>query len=293
MLKLVRPNVKIPACRVSSGMRVTKAVRVRMRMVTIAVVAEFDPSSPSIARMYTGGLGGKDTYAADRDAGLKLVEIFPGIVDVLKANKLFLVRAVRWAGEQGLDQFIDLGAGLPAEPNTHQTVRTVVPGACVAYIDNDPVAVSHLRGEIGSGVDGLTVIDGDVRDASRILAEVAGGIDLSRPACLIMGALLHFFDEAAARDLVAAYAAAAPAGSCLIVSALSGAGEIADKFTAAYTDLVAPIYCHSLEVLTGFLAPMELVPPGITDTAAWRSGEAEATAAIPQPIRGLGVIARL
>lgn len=243
--------------------------------------------------MYSSGLGGKDHFAADRAAGLKLVEIFPGIVDVGKANKMFLVRAARWVAEQGIGQFIDLGAGLPSTPNTHQTVQAVQPGARVAYVDNDAVAISHLRGEIGTGKNGVTVIAGDVRDSAAILGALPDEIATDQPVCLIMGALLHFFDQAAARDLVAAYTAKAAPGSYLIISTFSGSGPVADEFTAAYTDLVAPIYCHSAQALQGFLGTADLVPPGIADAAAWRPGEADAAAASTEPVHGLGVIARI
>lgn len=243
--------------------------------------------------MYSGGLGGKDSSSADREAGLKLVEIFPGIVDVLKANKAFLARATAWVAGQGIRQFVDLGAGTPASPNTHETAQAAEPGARVVYIDNDPVAIARLRGEIGSGQNGVRVLPADVRDTEQILGALTGDIDLGQPACLIMGALLHFFEEPAARDLVAAYTAVAEPGSYLIISTLSGAGKVADEFTAAYSEMVAPIYCHSAEALKTFLGPAELVPPGIVGTAEWRPGEGDAATPSTAPLHALGVVARL
>ena len=62
----------------------------------------------------------------------------------LRENKQFLARAVTWVAEQGITQFIDAGAGMPTSPATHETAQAVVPGARVAYIDNDPVVLAHL-----------------------------------------------------------------------------------------------------------------------------------------------------
>jgi O-methyltransferase involved in polyketide biosynthesis len=108
---------------------------------------------------------------------------------------------------------------MPTLPNTHETVRAITAGARVVYLDNDAVVLSHLRALTGKGDPGVTMVDGDVRETAATLDAVAAGIDLSAPACLLMGYLLHFFAPDAARDLVARYVAALAPGSYVVLSA--------------------------------------------------------------------------
>lgn len=150
-----------------------------------------------------------------------------------RENRRFLARAVTWAASQGISQFIDLGCGMPSVPNTHETARAVTPDARVAYVDNDPVVLNHLYVLVAKGDPGLIVVGGDVREADKTLEAVAAGIDLAKPACLMMGFLLHFFAADAARDLVARYAAALAPGSYIVLSAGRADGEEAKKGFAA------------------------------------------------------------
>ena len=66
--------------------------------------------------------------------------------------------AVTWAARQGIGQFIDLGAGLPASPSVHQAARAVLPTARVAYVDIDPVVLSHARALLATG-DGVIAVE--------------------------------------------------------------------------------------------------------------------------------------
>ena len=132
-------------------------------------MADFDPSAPSIARVYDYLLDGKDNFAVDRDVALKLLAVAPIAADVMRENRQFLGRATRWAAENGISQFIDLGCGMPTAPNTHQTAQAVTPGAHVAYVDIDAVVLAHLRALAAQGNPDVTVIDGDVREVAAIL----------------------------------------------------------------------------------------------------------------------------
>ena len=126
----------------------------------------FRPDIPSVARIYDYLLGGKDHLAVDRKIGEELVQIYPGVRDLVAANRRFLARAVDWAADQGVRQFIDLGCGMPTEPSTHETAQAVRPGARVAYVDTDPVALAHLRAFAEHGNDAVTVVWGDARDVA-------------------------------------------------------------------------------------------------------------------------------
>src|ERR1700722_748913 len=166
-------------------------------------VPEFDPTKPSTPRVYDYLLGGKDNFAADREVAEQLLAVAPLAFEVTQENRKFMARAVTWAANQGISQFIDLACGMPTAPNTHQTAHAVRDDLQVVYVDHDPVVLTHLRALAAK--PGVTVVDGDVREVDTILDAVAADIDLARPTCLLMGYLLHFFAPEDARDLAARY----------------------------------------------------------------------------------------
>jgi SAM-dependent methyltransferase len=239
----------------------------------------FDPHTPSIARVYDYLLGGKDHLAVDREIGEELVEIYPGVRDLVAANRRFLARAVDWAADQGVRQFIDLGCGMPTEPSTHETAQAVRPGARVAYVDTDPVALAHLRAFAEHGNDAVTVMWGDARDVAGVIKAVSESIDVSAPVCLMMGSLLHLFAADEARALVAAYAAALAPGSYIVLSVGRGDGPRADAYLSVYSDSVAPAYNHAAEDIAGFFGSLPLVPPGVVVARDWHPDTGEIRAA--------------
>jgi O-methyltransferase involved in polyketide biosynthesis len=232
-------------------------------------VADFDPSKPSIARVYDYLLDGKDNFAADREVAQRMLAVAPLTAEVTRENRQFMARAVTWAAGQGISQFIDLGCGMPTVPNTHRTARAVIADARVAYIDNDPVVLTHLRALAAKGDPGATVVDGDVRKVDAILGAVAAGIDLTAPVCLLMGYLLHFFAPGEARDLVAKYVAALAPGSYVVLSVGRGDSDKADKGFGAYSSGGIQVYNHSVPEFTSFFGSLELVPPGVADAREW------------------------
>ena len=234
-------------------------------------MAEFDPRVPSIARVYDYFLGGKDNFAADRDLADQMIAIAPLVPVITRENRQFLARAVAWAAKQGTGQFIDVGCGMPTTPSTLESAREVFAGARVAYIDNDPIVLSHLNALTAKGCAGVTVVAGDAREVPAILDSVSTGIDLSVPVCLVMGYLLHFFPAGAARDLVAAYAAALAPGSFLVLSAIHVDRQGAEEGFDDYSTSVAQVYNHSVAEFTSFFGPLEVLPPGVVDARQWRT----------------------
>jgi len=180
------------------------------------VTAGFDPATPNMARVYDYWLGGKDHFPADRAEAERLLGIYPPLRDLVRENRAFVVQAVSWAARQGTGQFIDLGAGLPASPTVHQAARRVMPLARVAYVDVDPVVLSHARALVATS-DGVTAVAADLRDPGAVLAdpELRAVIDPARPVCVILGAVLHFMDVGAARAVTAGYARLMTPDSCL------------------------------------------------------------------------------
>jgi hypothetical protein len=158
---------------------------------------------------------------------------------------------------------------MPTAPDTLESARGVIADARVAYVDNDPVVLSHLSARVAKGTPGVTVVAGDVREVPVILDGVQAGIDLSVPVCLIMGFLLHFFTADAARDLVARYTAALPPGSLLVLSAIHVDTKGSDEGFAGYSSAVAPVYNHSAVEFASFLDSLEILPPGVVDARMW------------------------
>ncbi|MGH3247226.1 MAG: SAM-dependent methyltransferase [Trebonia sp.] len=232
-------------------------------------MAKFDPTIPSIARVYDYLLNGKDNFAVDREVAKKLLDVVPVSAEVMRENRQFLARAARWAAGQGITQFIDLGCGMPTSPNTHGSARTVIAEPRVAYVDNDEVVLAHLRALAAHGNSGVTVVESDVCEVAATLEAVSVGVDLPRPACLLMGALLHFFPADAARHLVASYMAALAPGSYVVLSVGRGDGDTANEGIRAYSSGGNQSYNHSVPDFTSFFGELTLVPPGIVDAREW------------------------
>jgi hypothetical protein len=165
-----------------------------------------DTSKPNIARVYDYWLGGKDNYAADRDVADRMLAHDPGLRDRVRDNREFVAGVARLAAERGIAQFIDLGAGLPTRPSVHEAARAVNPGARVAYVDNDPVVVSHARALLATGA-GLAVSQADLRDPAAVLDDpvLHGVIDLAQPVCVILAAVAHFLPAAQAARITAEF----------------------------------------------------------------------------------------
>jgi O-methyltransferase involved in polyketide biosynthesis len=257
-------------------------------------VADFDPTTPSIARVYDYLLNGKDNFAVDREVADKLLAVAPIAALVMRENRQFLARAARWAAEQGISQFIDLGCGMPTTPNTHQSAQAVDPDARVAYVDIDAVVLTHLRALAAQGNPGVTVIDGDVREVADIRAAVGPAVDLAQPVCLLMGALLHFFPADEARDLVASYAAVLAPGSYVVLSIGRADGDAEAKGFGTYSSTgAAKAWNHSVAEFTDFFGPLSPVPPGVVDAREWHPDGGQSGPLPPRPGQSLVGVARV
>src|ERR1022692_1796984 len=159
--------------------------------------AAFDTSVAHMARVYDYWLGGKDNFAADREAARQAIAANPGILTDVRANRAFLAHAVRYlAGECGIRQFLDIGTGIPTANNTHGVAQSVAPDCRVVYVDNDPVVLSHARALLTSDPAGVTdYIDADLRDTREILDGAARTLDFSRPVAVTLLAILHLIPD--------------------------------------------------------------------------------------------------
>jgi O-methyltransferase involved in polyketide biosynthesis len=235
------------------------------------VVKPFDPAKPSIARVWDYWLGGKDNFAVDRELAEKMLEINPLAAQMAQENRQFLGRAVAYAAEQGIRQFIDVGAGLPTALNTHEVAQRIALDAKVAYIDNDPMVISHARALL-TDVSQVIAVPGDMSKPVAILTnpKLTSVISLSEPVCVLLSGVLHFLDVGAAREVATAFTRAIAPGSYVIISVGTGQAEVARPFSAAYT--AAPLYIFTADEVITFFDGLEMVPPGLVPARGWNGG---------------------
>ena len=234
----------------------------------------FDTTRPNIARVYDYWLGGKDNFAVDRELARTMTEVNAGIPAMARANRDFIAAAVRKVAEAGVEQFLDLGAGLPTSPAVHEAARAVNPDARVVYVDSDPVVVSHASALLATK-PGIYALEGDLTEPDQVLAHpvVQEAIDWARPACVILAAVLHFADAVTAGRLIAAYADAACAGSWLAVSVFAGREETMEaRSRSTYT--AAEFWVHGTDDMARWLDGLDVIPPGICEARRWMSGGA-------------------
>jgi S-adenosyl methyltransferase len=244
---------------------------------------EFDPSKPNIARVYDYLLGGKDNFAADRQAAERLIELLPGVPAVSRANRVFLAAAVRYVAGQGIAQYLDIGAGLPTSPSVHECAQAIVPGARVAYVDNDPVAVRHAQALLASGED-VIAIEGEARQPEAILADprLAGVIDLTQPVCLLLVSMLHFFTAAEADMIVGAFRQRMVPGSYLVISQGDDRPGPRASIQDAYGKDITLTGRPAAEI-AAYFDGCDLVPPGLVSVAEWPADQPDAVLPSSQP----------
>ncbi|WGD41345.1 SAM-dependent methyltransferase [Streptomyces cathayae] len=236
--------------------------------------ARIDTGKPHPARMYDWFLGGKDNYPADEELGRQLVGFAPDIPVMARMNRAFMHRATRWVAGQGVRQFLDIGTGIPTEPNLHQVAQEIAPDARVVYCDNDPIVLAHsealLRGTSEGGVD---YVQADARDTAAILEHARRTLDFDRPIALSLIALLHFIsNEDGAYELVEHLKEALAPGSYLIISHLTPdfhPEEASRKVTDLYKAGGLTMDMRSRERFARFFEGLEPVAPGIVAAEDW------------------------
>ncbi len=242
---------------------------------------EIDTSVAHPARVYDYWLGGKDNFAADREAAERVLAATPGLRFRVRANRAFLTRVVRFlAGEAGIRQFLDIGTGIPAADNTHQVAQAVAPDARIVYVDNDPIVLAHARALLASGPHGVTqYVHGDIRQPAAILAEAAQTLDFAQPIALMLLGVLHLVqDSEDPYRIVAELMNALPPGSYLAISHPASDTDPAAQAEAQkrYNERVStPQTLRSRDEVTRFFTGLDLVPPGLVYVHTWRPGPAD------------------
>ncbi|GHH02951.1 SAM-dependent methyltransferase [Streptomyces lanatus] len=236
-------------------------------------MTEIDTSKPHPARMYDWYLGGKDNYPVDEAMGKQMLALDPRVPVMARVNRAFMQRATRWLAQQGIRQFLDVGTGIPTEPNLHQVAQRIAPDARVVYCDNDPIVLAHAAALLRGTEEGATdYLQADVRDPDAIVEGARKVLDLTRPVALSLVALLHFVpDEDGAHELVRRLMSELPSGSHLVVTHAT-ADFTPEESKAATEKLKAAgvtLALRSREDFVRFFDGLELVPPGVQVPHQW------------------------
>ena len=262
---------------------------------------DVDWRKPSPARVYDAQLGGAHNFEVDREVARQVAQVMPELPALLRANRSFLRRSVRFLIEQGVTQFLDLGSGIPTVGNVHEVAQAIDPECRVVYVDIDRVAVAHGR-RLLAGNPNAVAVRGDLRLPETVLADpaVRATLDFSRPVATLMLAVLHFVADAdRPEQIVERFTAEVVPGSYLVISHGTHAEReqprsperIVQEATDLYSRRVEPFHLRDQDAINRLFGNLELVPPGLVPVAVWRPDDAEEAltgANLPQ----LGGVAR-
>jgi len=236
--------------------------------------SRINTDQPSPARIYDYWLGGKNNYPVDRDVAETILAMAPTTRASIRENRDFLLRAVSFLAQRGIDQFLDIGCGLPFSPNVHEVAQRVIPQARVTYVDSDPIVRAHAQALMQSGdMEHIAVLHADARDPEAIIqhADTRRVLDFGKPVGVLLVALLHFiqdYDNPA--QIISRLMREVPPGSYLVISHgtadfnPSGALEATESYRA--TSSYVPRTGAAIESL--FLG-MPLEEPGLVPIAQW------------------------
>ncbi|GAA3821429.1 SAM-dependent methyltransferase [Sphaerisporangium flaviroseum] len=233
---------------------------------------------PNPARIYDYVLGGKNNFPVDRQAAEYLTQTSPHIRGAMRENRHFLRRVVQYlAGEVGIGQFLDIGAGLPTAGNVHEVAQR----ARVVYVDNDPVVLTHARALLEDS-DLVRVVSGDARKPRDILNNpiVRTFLDWQEPVAVLMIGLLHFIpDQDDPAGIVRVFRDAMPPGSHLAISHATVDGydrslwrPVRKVYDRASNSTTLRTYTQIAEYFDGFdlLPAAEGQPQGVVFIPRWR-----------------------
>ena len=242
--------------------------------------SEVDIALPSVARVYDYYLGGSHNFESDREFAQAALRAFPGLPSILRDGRDLLRRMVRFLCAEGIDQFLDLGSGIPTEGNVHEVAGAANPQARVVYVDHDPVAVTHSR-QLLAGLERARVVAADIREPRNVLdlAVDVGGFDLDRPVAILAVAVLHFVsDEERPAELMAEYMDALVPGAFLAISQAGRDGRPeAIDVERVYNRAGSPNAMHmrTRTEIAALFGDLELVEPGLVPPPRWRPDPAD------------------
>ncbi|WP_239004079.1 SAM-dependent methyltransferase [Nocardia panacis] len=234
---------------------------------------------PHSARMYDYFLGGKDNYNADRAAAEQALAQFPAVRVTARTNRDYMLQVTRFLAEQGVRQFLDIGTGIPTEPNLHQVAQEVAPESRVVYVDNDPIVLTYARALLVSSPQGRTAyVEADASNPADILAapELLATLDLSQPVAVSLMALLHFV-PGDVYEVVRTLMEPLVPGSYLAMSHVTTDFDDGPddpdgmaRLLQVYMDRGIPVTPRTKAEVGRFFDGLELVDPGVEVIHRWR-----------------------
>lgn len=240
--------------------------------------------------MYDYYLGGHHNTPTDRALAEQMIAFSPRIVPSARSNRAFLRRVVQFLAAQGIDQFLDLGSGIPTVGNVHEVLMRINLRAHVVYVDIDPVAVSWSR-RILAGNQRVAAIQADARDIAGLLhhPDVQRLLDFSRPVAVLMIALLHFIpDDAQAFGITRTLHDVLAPGSYIALShgthdeaardRLAVPGPLEQRMaqaTQVYDRAANQLRLRSPAQIAALLEGFTPVAPGLAYVPDWRPDAAE------------------
>ena len=242
---------------------------------------DVDTGVAHIARVYNYWLGGKDNFAADREAAELVISAYPTILASVRAQRDFLGRSVEYlVAQAGVRQFLDIGTGLPTASNTHEVAQLVAPESRVVYVDNDPIVLAHARALLASNPQGSTAyLDADLRDTDEVLAAAAETLDFSQPIAVMLIGVLHCIpDGDDPAELVRRLLDAVPPGSYLAIAHPASdihASQIGTATHRLNQVMADPVTMRSHGQVARFFDGLTLVEPGLVQVHRWRADPAD------------------
>jgi trans-aconitate methyltransferase len=238
-------------------------------------LAGLDTSVAHPARVYDYWLGGKDNFAADREAAERVLAVTPGLRFRVRANRAFLGRATRYlAADAGVRQFLDIGTGIPTGDNTHEVAQKAAPDARIVYVDNDPIMLLHAQALLRSTPEGATdYLQADLREPGLILDRAARILDFGQPVAVMLLGVLHLIqDSEDPWGIVAQLMDAMPSGSYLTIShpAIDIHRAQAEAQRVYNERVSTPQTLRTREQVARFFAGLDLVEPGLVQVHQWR-----------------------
>jgi SAM-dependent methyltransferase len=261
-----------------------------------ALPTEVDLTRPSAARVYDYFLGGAHNFEIDRQLAEQIAAMTPNLADTMRAGRAFLRRAVAELSRLGVDQFLDIGSGIPTVGNVHEVAQEINPEAHIVYVDIDPVAVAHSR-SILDGNPRTAVIQADMRDPQHILSEAraTGLIDFDKPVGVLLAGVVHFVPDSDDPDrLMAALRDAAPPGSYLVVSHSTYEDQPQEMLDAQKLSArtATEITLRSKAQVAAFFGEFELLEPGVVHMPLWRPDSPDDVDDHPERFGAFGGVGR-
>ncbi|MFF3356738.1 SAM-dependent methyltransferase [Streptomyces sp. NPDC002917] len=251
--------------------------------------AQIRSGVPHSARVWNYWIGGKDHYPVDQELGEQVLARYPQMRDLALASRAFQARAVRYlADEAGIDQFLDIGTGLPVQNSTHEVAQDIRPKSRIVYVDNDPLVLTHARALLTSGPDGTTdYVHADLLEAEQVLQKASATLDMTRPVAIMVLSTLGHVEPQAGVELLRRFMNGTVTGSYLVLC-----DTIATPQTLAAQEAYAegdtpPYLVRQPEEILASAEGMELVEPGFGSITLWRAGEDNL-----EPVDQWGFVAR-